>query len=43
MGHVRRLTVEQKKTVSTTREKFGYRKAIAQAKRIAAKAKGPRS
>jgi hypothetical protein len=43
MGHVRRLTVEQKKTVSATREKFGYRKAIAEAKRIAAKTKSPRS
>jgi hypothetical protein len=41
MGHVRRLTVEQKKTVSATREKFGYRKAIAEAKRIARKAKSP--
>lgn len=43
MGHVRRLTVEQKKAVSATREKFGYRRAIAEAKRIAAKAKNPRS
>ena len=43
MGHVRRLTVEQKKTVSATREKSGYRKAIAEAKRIARKAKSPRS
>ena len=43
MGHVRRLTIEQKKTVSATREKLGYRKAIAEAKRIAAKAKSARS
>ena len=43
MGHVRRLTVDQQKTVSATREKFGYRKAIAEAKRLAAKAKSTRT
>ena len=35
MGHVRRLTAEQKKRVSAIREKSGYRKAIAEAKRLA--------
>jgi hypothetical protein len=35
MGHVRRLTAEQKKKVAAIREKSGYRKAIAQAKKMA--------
>src|ERR1017187_991403 len=35
MGHVRRLTAEQKKKVAEIREKSGYRKAIAEAKRLA--------
>ena len=35
MGHVRRLTAEQKKKISMVREKSGYRKAIAEAKRLA--------
>jgi hypothetical protein len=35
MGHVRRLTAEQKKNISVIREKSGYRKAIAEAKRLA--------
>ena len=35
MGHVRRLTAEQKKKISAIREKSGYRKAIAEAKRLA--------
>ena len=35
MGHVRRLTAEQKKKISMIREKSGYRKAIAEAKRLA--------
>jgi hypothetical protein len=34
MGHVRRLTEEQKKKVSEIRQKSGYRKAIAEAKRM---------
>jgi|ERR1017187_3646502 hypothetical protein len=34
MGHVRRLTAEQKKKISMIREKSGYRKAIAEAKRL---------
>lgn len=35
MGHVRRLTAEQKKKVAAIREKSGYRKAIAMAKKMA--------
>ncbi len=35
MGHVRRLTAEQKKEVAEIRLKSGYRKAIAEAKRMA--------
>jgi hypothetical protein len=35
MGHVRRLTAEQKKKVAAIREKSGYRKAIAEAKKLA--------
>jgi hypothetical protein len=34
MGHVRLLTAEQKKKVGTIREKSGYRRAIAEAKRM---------
>jgi hypothetical protein len=35
MGHVRRLTAEQKKKIAAIREKSGYRKAIAKAKKMA--------
>ena len=35
MGHVRRLTAEQKNKISVIRENSGYRKAIAEAKRLA--------
>lgn len=35
MGHVRRLTAEQKKKVRAIREKSGYGKAIAVAKKLA--------
>jgi hypothetical protein len=35
MGHVRRLSPAQKKQVSEIREKSGYRKAIAAAKKMA--------
>jgi hypothetical protein len=34
MGHVRRLTAEQKEKVAAIREKSGYRKAIAEAKKL---------
>ena len=37
MGHVRRLTAAQKKKISAIREKAGYRRAIAEAKRMASK------
>jgi hypothetical protein len=35
MGHVRHLTAEQKTKVGAIREKSGYRKAIAEAKKLA--------
>lgn len=35
MGHVRRLTAEQKKRIAGIRQESGYRKAIAEAKKLA--------
>lgn len=35
MGHVRRLTADQKTKISAIREKAGYSKAIAAAKKLA--------
>jgi len=35
MGHVRRLTAEQKKKVAAIRQESGYRRAIGEAKKLA--------